>query len=175
MALEARALLERLVLKVIPFAQVIGIVTAEAEFCVCLRRFEGVDVRRGVVACLALGPDHRVMSTRLQKFRLLRAMGIVADRTGLLLDGISAVRIPKVAIVALVAGNTKRCGGLGKEILLRGGVRKMAFPAPFFLQNLVHNILAVVFLSMAFDAYLIAFSTQEIWGFRCVGVVAGGA
>jgi len=45
---------------------------------------------------------------------------------------------------------------------MRRSVRKVAFPTPFFLQNLVHDIFAVVFLSMAFEAYLIAFSTQEI-------------
>jgi len=65
MALEARALLERLMLKNVPFAQVIRIVTAGAEFSVCLRRFEGVCVGGGVVACFALGPDHRIMGTRL--------------------------------------------------------------------------------------------------------------
>ena len=58
---------------------------------------------------------------------------------------------------------------------MRRSVRKVAFPAPVFFQNLVHDILAVVFLSMALEAYLIAFSTQEIWGFGCVGIVAGGA
>jgi hypothetical protein len=162
MALEASALLKGLMLKSVPFAQVIRIVTAEAQFGVCLCRFERVGIRWGVVACFALGPDHRIMGARLQKFRLLRGMGIVADRTGLLLDGIFAVRISKVAIVALMAGSTKRRGGLGKEIFLRRSVRKVAFATPFFLQNLVHNILAVVFRSMAFEAYLIAFGTQKI-------------
>jgi hypothetical protein len=149
-------------LKNVPFAQVIGIMAAEAEFGVCLRRFEGVCLGGGVVACLALGPDHRIMGTRLQKFRLLRGMGIVADRAGSLLDRIFAVRIPKVAIVALMAGSTKCRGRLGKEIFIRRSVRKVAFPTPFFRQNLVRNILAVVFLSMAFEAYLIAFRTQKI-------------
>jgi hypothetical protein len=174
MTLEACALLERLMLENLPIAQVIRIVTAEAEFGVCLCRFEGVGVRWGVVACFALGPDHRIMGARLEKLRLLRGMGIVADRTGLLLDGIFAVRILKIVIIALMAGDTKLRGRLGEEILLGRSMREVTFPAPFFLQNLVRNILAVVLLSMALEAYLIAFSTQEIWGFRCVGVVTRG-
>ena len=83
------------------------------------------------------------------------------------------MRFAEGAIVDFVAGNTELRVGLGEQIALRRSVGEMTCPAPLFLQDLVHDLLAVVLLFVTLEAYCVALGTQEMGGIGGVRIVTG--
>ena len=83
------------------------------------------------------------------------------------------MRLAEGAIVDFVAGNTELRVGLGEQIALRRSVGEMTCPAPLFLQDLVHDLLAVVLLFVTLEAYCVPLGTQEIGGIGGVRIVTG--
>jgi hypothetical protein len=102
-------------------------------------------------------------------------MGIVADRAGLLLDRVSAVRLLERAGSGLVAGDTEVRWRHREEILFGRGVRKMALHAPLLFQSLVRDLLLETRLIVALEADCIPFGTQEVRRIRCMWIVARNA
>jgi hypothetical protein len=82
--------------------QIIRIMTFETKLAAFRDCFEGIVSIRIVMARLAFSADDGIVGARLHKPGLFRCVGVVAARTRLAFDRISAVRLAKGRIVGFV-------------------------------------------------------------------------
>ncbi len=171
--MDAHPLLERLVLDGAAGLQVLRRVALLAETAdVLLFQRKGLPRGRRIMAHIAAARDDRIMRARLHEFRLVRGMRIVAQRAGLLLNGVIAVRRFERRFSAVVAGQAELRFRLDQQVLLVGAVGKVTHLAPLCLHDLVHRFLFKVLFLVALIADFLSLPVEQVLRLGCMGIVA---
>src|ERR1700690_1841493 len=174
--LDAHAVLEGRMLFVAPRLEIVermALLTETAD--VLLLQRKRLSPVRGVMAHVAAPRHDRVVRALFQEFRLVRGVGIVADRAGLSLNRIICVRLHERRAAAFVTGEAKRRLRLDEEVRLVRAVGKMARLAPLRLKDLVHRLLFKKLLLVAAIAEVLAFSGEQMVPLRGMRVMEARA
>jgi hypothetical protein len=172
--LAAHAVLEGCVHDCATGLQVLKHMTLLTETAgVLLFQCKGFPRGRGVMAHVTAPRHDRVMRARLQEFRLVRRVRIVADNAGFRLNGIVPVRLHERRVTFVMTGQAEGRFLLYQEVLLVRTVRWVTHATTLRLQYLMHCFLLKVLFLMALIAEVLSLRLKEMTRLRRMRIVTG--